>query len=209
MQDFASKKFMNTYLIRFVVLALVLAARCPAVAANPIFSVTIVGSKQGQEHYFDDPRAAGDSGFPLIRIPATPVKETNSNLNQITGSHFYVVVTNTSEKNIRLNLCDSDWYACMEFQIIAPDGKTFSIHRPQLPWAANPKRSWIFQAHGMRIFAVDLTSECWDGLPSEKELPRDRLFKIKAVFKHASSEENKVKENLYESGIIDAKTPIY
>jgi hypothetical protein len=117
---------------------------------------------------------------------------------------FYVVLKNISRHSIRLNLADSEWYNCLEFQITATNGKTFSIHRPlsQL-WAANSIASWIFQPDGMRILTVDFTSGRWEGLPSETDLPRKSPFKIKATFEYRSRDE-KGTIMKYDSEAIDA-----
>ena len=49
-------------------------------------------------------------------------------------------------------------------------------------WKANAMESWVFQQDGIRVINVDFTTGSWEGFPSEEDLPRNRPFRIQAIF---------------------------
>ena len=153
-------------------------------AEEPNFSVTIVGSRQFQEHNFQSDQADQDRGCPWIEIPAKPVTEATLESDSAIKGHFYVIVRNLSKTSVRLSLDMASWYDCLSFEIIAPDGKSFRIHRPPTAWAANPEESWIFQPDEVRIFTVNFLSGRWEGFPPEGEIPYRLPFQMKASFSY-------------------------
>jgi hypothetical protein len=166
-------------------------------AADPNFSITIVGSEQDQEHYFQNPLADHDHGFPCVRLPVRPPPKADVEPDAATGGHFYVIVRNISQDPVRLDLAVSNWYDCLSFVIKTPDGKTFQVHRPPTDWSANPIRSWIFQPAGMRVFTVNFTTARWEGLPQYDSIGWRAPFKIKACFSY--HDWNRKKDLVFQS----------
>jgi hypothetical protein len=169
--------------ILFFVGCLLLSAHS-LIAEDPSFLVTIVGYRQKQNHDFHSDQADHDKGCPFIKVPSQASSVVHVGPDEATGNHFYVLVRNVSKSSIRLNLKDSDWYDCLVFHLINPDGKSFEIRRPPTAWAANGVDSWIFQPDDLRVLTVDFTSGRWQGLPPAGELSFRAQFKIKATFSY-------------------------
>ena len=111
------------------------------------------------------------------------------NLNQVTiypnaYAHFYVVMTNVSNKPLRLWSESYSWgYSNLSFQVTDKNGKITIIKREKLEWDKNVT-SWIFLQPGdLRVLEVTLDPKIWqnvDALLPEKFEPKK--VKIKAIF---------------------------
>jgi hypothetical protein len=165
----------------------------PLPAAEPNFSVTIVGEQQRQEHHFRDAQAKTDHGSPVIPLPVRPATKTELGLDKASppGTYFYVVVQNLAKDSVRLDFSESDWYECLSFLIKTPDGKTFHVSRPLTEWWWNPLEPWIFQPDGMRVFTVNFTTGRWPGLPPYESVRSGAPFKITASFGYYDRERRK------------------
>jgi hypothetical protein len=169
-------------------LALVLSS---VVADANDFTVSVVGQRQSNKWQYKE------EGLPLVFCPQSTSKQTNvQGADKTSYNDFFVVIHSTQKMADTITMASSGWYYCLRFKITDSSGKVYSVSRPVFNWSANPEESWTFPSGGLRVFAVDFTSEDlmgqmtdWQGLPPSPSVPE--IVSMTATFCYGDSEGKK------------------
>ena len=91
--------------------------------------------------------------------PQYPSVQANAHgVDKTSGNEFFVVINSTQRKAETITMASSGWYDCLQFKITDDSGKVYSVSRQQIAWSAGIEESWTFSSGGLRVFAVDFTS---------------------------------------------------
>ncbi len=109
-------------------------------------------------------------------------------------SHFWVVVTNSSDKPVRLwrEWCSWGWYS-LSFRVTDSAGKVVEVKKGPRGWRKNYPDATVLQPGEHLVFEVAFDEETWPSAP----VPEQGKFhdvRMKAVFAVPVDDESKKQE---------------
>jgi hypothetical protein len=128
-----------------------------------------------------------------VRIVPTSVSEKRGRAISLyrPSDHFYVIVTNTSDKPVRLWAESCSWgYRNLSFAVTDETGTTTTVAKIPIDWTVNPPVWSIVTPGDHMVFEVAFDQATWRGVP----LPMSRgsrVVKMKAVYSVATDEYSK------------------
>ena len=125
---------------------------------------------------------------------AIPIHHGHRSLND--GDHFHVLVTNVSNKPIRLWTDRFSWgYDNLSFELIGADGKVTRIAKKPRAWWKNYPDWLELEAGGSYVLNMDWSSEkgrgIWDNVPTAGGKERPPLVKLRAVYEVLPDDESR------------------
>lgn len=138
----------------------------------------------------DDP----ESMEPVKVTIAVPIHHGHRSLNE--ADHFHILVTNVSDKPIRLWTDRFSWgYDNLSFELIGDDGKVSRIVKKPREYDKNFPDWLELEAGGSYVLNVDWFSEqgraVWDDAPVANGKAKPTLVKLRAVYEVIPDEQSR------------------
>ena len=107
------------------------------------------------------------------------------------SDHFHVVVTNVSDRRVKLWREWCGWgYANLSFIVIGDDGRSVTVSKKPKAWRKNYPDSIIVDPGEQMVFEVNFDELIWQNSPLP-EHNRSRTVKIEAVYTIQADKETK------------------
>ena len=121
-----------------------------------------------------------------LDIVPTPRRPQQGDPTLFPGDNFYVVLTNNSEKAIRIF---EDWtslgWDSLSFEGVAANGKTYKFEKsPHGPWTRNFLAVFTIPPRGHYVFQIQFDKKNWPILEEIQHIlrPSEMHFQLKAIF---------------------------
>jgi hypothetical protein len=141
-----------------------------------------------------DEKIMPDAMAPVAISIAVPKHHAHRSLN--TASHFHALVTNTSDKPVRLWTDRFSWgYDNLSFDLIGDGGEVVRITKNPRDWTKNYP-DWLELAPGETYvlnvdFFSDAGKEIWDNPPVAEGAAKPKLLKLRAVYEISPDTQSK------------------
>lgn len=130
-----------------------------------------------------------------IRVAiAVPQHHVHRSLNE--RKHFHVIVTNTSDKPVRLWTDRFSWgYDNLSFDLIGDDGGVTHIAKRPRDWTKNFPDWQVLAPGEVWVIDVDWFSDdgraSWENVPASDAAVKPKLVKLRAVYEVKPDAESK------------------
>jgi hypothetical protein len=136
----------------------------------------------------DEADPPGDKSAISISI-AIPVHHGHRSLDL--NDHFHVLVTNVSDKPLRLWTDQYSWgYENLSFEQILDDGTVIEIRKKAREWRKNFPDWLELQPGENYVLNVLLSPDVWDNAPIADQPNKPKLVKLRAIYKVPPDEQS-------------------
>jgi hypothetical protein len=140
---------------------------------------------------FAAPASAADELEIAIAVPKNPLNERVAGYMSYRDSRFHVVLTNVSDRLLRIWTEGNSWgYDALSFEISDRKGKTWRAQRKPRPWDKNVPYYLLLEPHDQMVIEVTPANpDEWEGFPHAPDQPQ--TFKMRAIFEIKPDRESK------------------